>query len=60
MKQLKINLDQVMQILHNIKNMELEITEEEEDSQLEKQLQELQRVQLQKRFWKIKLEKNLK
>ena len=40
--------------------MELEITEEEEDSQLEKQPQELQRAQLQKRFWKIKLEKNLK
>jgi len=34
--------------------------EEEEDSQLEKQPQELQQAQLQKRFWKIKLEKNLK
>ena len=45
MKQLKINLDPVMQILHILNNMELEITEEEEDSQLEKQPQESQRAQ---------------
>ena len=33
-----------------LKNMELEIIEVEEDNQLEKQLQELQQVQLQKKF----------
>ena len=36
MKQLKINLDLVMQILHILKNMELEIIEVVADNLLEK------------------------
>ena len=46
----KINLDLVMLILLISKNMELEIIEEEEDPPLEKQLQGLQLVLLQKKF----------
>ena len=40
-----------MLILHILKNMELEIIEEEVDPQLEKQPQELQQVLLQKKCW---------
>ena len=50
MEILKINLDQVMQILLSLKNMEFEIIEVEEDRLLEKQLLELQQVQLLKKF----------
>jgi len=50
MKLLKINLDRGMLTILISKNMELEITEEEEDSPPEKQLLELRQEQLQKKY----------
>ena len=40
MVRLKINLDQVMQTIHIVKNMDSEIIEVQEDLPLEKPLQE--------------------